>query len=52
MVDVVEMSPIPGLTLEQQEVTTAAVFNLKQKVILEHYLKKNGLLKSMPRLGS
>ena len=49
LVDVVEMSPIPKLSLDQQEQTTAAVFNLKQKIVLQYYLHKNDLSKTMPR---
>ncbi|XP_045619348.1 apoptosis-resistant E3 ubiquitin protein ligase 1 isoform X1 [Procambarus clarkii] len=50
LVDVVEMGPLRGLPLVEQERTTAAVFDLKQRLILNHFLKKHGTENGLPRL--
>ncbi|XP_042218381.1 uncharacterized protein LOC121863711 isoform X1 [Homarus americanus] len=50
LVDVVEMGPLRGLPLVEQERTTAAVFDLKQRLILSHFLKKHGTETGLPRL--
>ncbi|XP_042218383.1 uncharacterized protein LOC121863711 isoform X2 [Homarus americanus] len=49
LVDVVEMGPLRGLPLVEQERTTAAVFDLKQRLILSHFLKKHGTETGLPR---
>lgn len=43
------MSPLRGLPLVEQERTTLAVFDLKQRLILSHFLKKYGAENGLPR---
>ncbi|KAK7065961.1 hypothetical protein SK128_026770, partial [Halocaridina rubra] len=50
LVDVVEMGPLRGLPLAEQERTTVAVFDLKQRLILQHFLRKHGFETGLPRL--
>ncbi|XP_069957072.1 uncharacterized protein [Cherax quadricarinatus] len=50
LVDVVEMGPLRGLPLVEQERTTAAVFDVKQRLVLNHFLKKHGAENGLPRL--
>ncbi|XP_063585141.1 apoptosis-resistant E3 ubiquitin protein ligase 1-like isoform X2 [Penaeus indicus] len=49
LVDVVEMGPLRGLPLAEQERTAIAVFDLKQRLILRHFLKKHGTESGLPR---
>lgn len=50
LVDMLEVGTVRGLTLEQQEHTSVAVFDLKNNLILQYYLKTTGLEDSAPRL--
>ncbi|KAK8727539.1 hypothetical protein OTU49_009611, partial [Cherax quadricarinatus] len=44
------MGPLRGLPLVEQERTTAAVFDVKQRLVLNHFLKKHGAENGLPRL--
>jgi len=50
LVDMLEVGSVQSLTVDQQERTTVAVFDLKNKLILKHYLESNGLENRLLRL--